>query len=184
MKLLHVLPTAALALIVVSVSAQTQAPGLWESSMTMKSGGADMDKAQADMQAQLAAMPPEQRKMAEQMMASRGMSAGGGGHATTVKVCITKEQAAKPAEARMNGDCTQSDVQRTADSIRFKFECTKPVASSGTGTWSFASDKAYTGKIVSVAQVNGKAQPTNIEMTGRWLAADCGDVKPRAATGQ
>jgi len=184
MKPKLVMTAAALASVASLAVAQTQAPGLWESTMTMQSGGSpEMDKAHADLQAKLAAMPPEQRKIAEQALAGHGV--GGAGRATVVKVCITKEQAAKPAEPRLNGDCTQSDVQRSAGAMKFKFECTRPVVSSGSGEWAFAGDKAYTGKIVSVSQVNGKSQPMNIEMSGRWLAADCGDVKPRAAaTGQ
>jgi hypothetical protein len=29
-------------------------------------------------------------------------------------------------------------------------------------------------------EVNGKAQQVHTETAGKWLAADCGDVKPRA----
>jgi Protein of unknown function (DUF3617) len=181
----HLLPAVAALLLALSAAAQKQAPGLWESSMLMQSAGGEMEKAQADMQAKLAAMPPEQRQKIEQMMASRGVSMGSKGGTMIVKVCISKEQAAKPAEPRLTGDCTQSDMQRSASSMKFKFVCTKPIATSGTGEWSFASDKSYTGKVVSVSQINGKEQPVNLEMSGKWLGADCGDIKPRdTATGQ
>ena len=83
--------------------AQTQAPGLWEHSFKMKSPGGEMEKAQAQMQAQLDAMPLEQRKQMDAMMKSRGVTMGAQG--TTAKFCLTKEQAAKPPEARMTGDC-------------------------------------------------------------------------------
>ena len=179
MKPQHALSAIVCALAAATAGAQTQAPGLWESSMTMKTGGGETDPAVADFQAQLAKMPPEQRKALEQQMASRGLSIGGAGHGLTVKVCISKEQAAKPAEPHLNGKCTQSDVQRSGGTVRFKFACTQPIASSGTGEWAFEGDKAYRGKVTSVAQVNGQARPVNIEMTGRWLAADCGEIKPR-----
>ena len=60
-----------------AVQAQTTAPGLWE--MQNKVGGnPEMDKAMADMQKQLAAMPPAQRKQMEAMMGQSGMGIGAG----------------------------------------------------------------------------------------------------------
>lgn len=177
MKLQPTLFAAALALGSLNALAQTQVPGLWEHSFKMKSQDAETDKAMADMQKQMAAMPPEQRKQIEQMMASRGMSMGAQG--TTVKVCVTKEDVARKAEPQFREGCTQQVVQRTANSMKVKFECTKPQPMSGEGEMSFISDKAYTGKSTVTSQANGKSQQMTMEMAGKWLAADCGDVKPR-----
>src|ERR1700712_4105950 len=98
----HALSAMALVLFSVAAAAQTQAPGLWESTMTMK--GAEMDKAMADLQAKLATMPPDQRKQIEAAMAGRGLSLGSQG--LTTKICITKEQAARGPEPKLTGDCT------------------------------------------------------------------------------
>jgi len=79
-------------LISTQASAQVRMrPGLWEHSFTVKSQSGQMEKAMADMQQQMASMPPEQRKMMEDMMAKQGMSMGAQGR--SVKMCITKEQA-------------------------------------------------------------------------------------------
>ena len=43
----------------------------------------------------------------------------------------------------------------------------------------FISDKVYTGKSTVTMQANGKTQQMTMQMAGKWLAADCGDVKPR-----
>ena len=145
----------------------------------MKSQDAETDKALADMQKQMAAMAPEQRKQIEQMMASRGMSMGAQG--TVLKVCVTKEDVARKAEPQFREGCTQQVVQRTASSMKVKFECTQPQPMSGEGEMSFTSDKAYTGKSTVMSQANGKAQQMTIEMAGKWLAAECGDIKPRSA---
>jgi hypothetical protein len=143
----------------------------------MTSDDGKMDKAMAEMQKQIAAMPPEQRKQMEAAMASRGVKMGAGG--TSVKVCVTKEEAAKPPEARMSsGNCTQKDIQRSGNTMKFKFECTQP-PSTGEGEMSFVGDKAYTGKTTVTSQVAGKSQQMNMQMQGKWLASDCGDVKPR-----
>jgi Protein of unknown function (DUF3617) len=159
--------------------AQTQAPGLWEHSFKMKSQDGELEKGMAEMQKQMAAMPPDQRKQIEEMMASRGMSMGAQG--TTVKVCITKEDVARKAEPQFREGCTQQVVQRTANSMKVKFECTKPQPMSGEGEMTFISDKAYTGKSTMTSKADGKPQQMTMEMAGKWLAADCGDVKPRPA---
>lgn len=177
MKSKHVLSAAALALAVLSAQAQTQAPGLWEHTISMKSQGGEMEKAMAEMNKEMAAMPPAQRKQMEQMMASRGVGIGASG--TTVKVCITKEDAARQAEPMVSENCTQQVAQRSGNTVKFKFECSKPQPSSGEGEMTFLSDKAYTGKSTTTSQVNGKPERMSMEMAGKWLAADCGNIKPR-----
>jgi hypothetical protein len=177
MKLNRTLFAAALTLGSLSALAQTQVPGLWEHSFKMKSQDAETEKAMADMQKQMAAMPPEQRKQIEQMMASRGMSMGAQG--TVVKVCVTKEDVARKAEPQFREGCTQQVLQRSANSMKVKFECTQPRPMSGEGEMTFISDKAYIGKSTVTSQSNGKPQQMTMEMAGKWLAADCGDVKPR-----
>ena len=73
--------------------AQSTKPGLWE--INQKVGGnAEMDKAMAEMQQQLASMPPAQRKQMEQMMAAQGVKLGQGG-GMSVQVCVTPEMAAQ-----------------------------------------------------------------------------------------
>ena len=79
----HAILAVSIAAVCLPAAAQLK-PGLWE--ITNKVGGnAQLDAARAQMQQQLAAMPPEQRKQMEAMMAQRGMSmpgaaAGGEAH--------------------------------------------------------------------------------------------------------
>lgn len=179
MKLHSALIAAALTLGSLHAVAQTQAPGLWEHSFKMKSQDGELEKGMAEMQKQMAAMPPAERKQVEQMMAGRGMSMGAQG--TTVKVCVTKEDVARKAEPQFREGCTQQVVQRSASSMKVKFECSQPRPMSGEGEMTFISDKAYTGKSTMTSQADGRAQQMTMEMAGKWLAADCGDVKPRPA---
>ena len=61
MRIHPLLAGALLALASAAAPAQTLKPGLWE--ISNKAGGnPQMDQAMAQMQQQLAAMPPEQRK--------------------------------------------------------------------------------------------------------------------------
>ena len=99
--------------------------------------------------------------------------------ARSIKVCVTPEEAAKPLEARMNaGNCTQKDIQRSGNTVKFKYECTKP-PSTGEGEMTVISDKAYRGKTLVTSQRSGKTSQMTMEMEGKWLAAECGEVKPR-----
>ena len=66
----------------------------WLAKKMQGAAGSKADAAMAQMQKQMAAMSPEQRKMVEDMMAKKGMQMGaapGGGMA--VKVCLTPEMA-------------------------------------------------------------------------------------------
>lgn len=170
---------AALALTAIDANAQTQAPGLWEHTFKLTSQGGEMETAQAQMQAQLAAMPPEQRKKIEEMMKSRGVTMGAQG--TAMKFCLTKEQAARPPEAHMTGDCQQTDVKRSGNTMSYKFACTRPQQVSGEGQVTYAGDKAYTGKSTMTTQIKGQPQQMGMDIAGKWLAAECGDVKPVGA---
>ena len=177
MKPKHAL-SAALLFTVLVAGAQTQAPGLWEHSFSLKSAGGEMERAMAEMKKQMDAMPAEKRQQVEQMMASRGVrldTQGGSG-----KVCLTKEQAARPAEPKLPEGCTQQVEQRNARTVKFRFECTKPSVSRGEGEMTYLGEKAYTGKMNITGEVSGKPQQMNMDLTGKWLAADCGGVQPSA----
>lgn len=176
MKSTHALLAATMMLSAACAGAQTQAPGLWEHTFKMTSPGGEMEKAQAQMQAQLAAMPPEKRQQVEEMMASRGVTMGAQG--TVTKVCVSKEQAAKPAEPHMPGVCSRQDVTRSGNKMKYRFECSKPRPMKGEGEMTFVSDKAWSGKSTVTTQMKGQPQQMAMALSGKWLAADCGDVKP------
>lgn len=169
--------------------AQKIAPGLWEHTITMKmSGNPQMEEGLKRMQEQLASMPPEKRKQMEEMMARHGgtnlsgMTGMMAGKPTAVKVCITPEQAARDHIPTSNGDCQQLDTQRSGKTMKVKFTCTREDGSSmsGQGEYTLVSDKEHSGHMV-MDGTGRQGQPIHMEVdqAGRWLGADCGDVKPR-----
>lgn len=159
-----------------SAFAQTTAPGLWAIQNKM-GGNPELDKAMAEMQKQLAAMPPAQRKQMEAMMGQNGMSVGAGG-AVTVKVCITPEMAAKSElPSQTEGDCTSTITSRTGNTLKSKFACKNP-PTTGEGTYTFSGDKAFATKMVMQTTRNGKPETMTMEGQGKWLSADCGNIKP------
>jgi len=161
--------------------ANNMKPGLWEVSSKL-GGSPEMDKAMAQMQAQLASMPPEQRKMMQDVMAKQGvgMAAGPGGTMLS-KVCITKEMLDRgqmPVQQR--GTCNSTASNQSASGMDMSFSCTDPQA-SGQGRINFRGDSAYDMKMTMQSVQQGKPMTTTMEATGKWAGADCGGIKPMAA---
>lgn len=156
--------------------AQSTKPGLWE--INQKVGGnPEMDKEMAEMQQQLASMPPAQRKQMEQMMAAQGVKLGQGG-GMSVQVCVTPEMAAQQeVPVQKEGDCTTKVQSRSGNTMKVAFSCKNP-PSSGEGTYVFRGDTGYDMKMLVKTTEGGKPVTTTMEGTGRWLGADCGKVKP------
>lgn len=167
---------AAIVLFNAPAGAQALKPGLWENSFTMKSTSGGMEKAMAEMQAQMAKMPPEQRKMMEQMMAKQGVGMGPKGN--TVKFCMTPEDAARQELPAADGNCKQKITRRSGNTLAMSFTCTGNPPSTGEGEYTVVSDTAYSGKSVVNTTVNGKPERMDMTVAGKWLAADCGAIKP------
>ena len=181
MKQLLCITLAATLGIAVDAAAQSMKPGLWEFSFKMQNGSVDMDKARAEMQKQMASMPPEQRKMMEDVMAKRGMSPGGSASGgTTTQACITKEMAERNEVPSQKSDCKTTTSPRMGNSMKMSFVCANP-PSTGEGELTFASPELFTMKMQVTSAARGTPEKTSMEQTGKWLAADCGSVKPTAA---
>ena len=170
-KLLAAAAALALAL---PAGAQTMKPGLWE--MNNKTSGGQMDQAMAEMQKQLAGMSPEQRKQMQAAMAGQGvkmMPGAGGGMA--VQMCLTKEMVERN-DVPMEKGCTTTRNERSGRKVTFAFTCSNP-PSSGEGEASFTPD-TYTSRMTLKTVVAGKPETMTMEGKGRWVKADCGEVKP------
>ena len=168
-----------------AAQAQKVAPGLWENTVTMRSGSGQMEMAMAQMREQMAKMTPEQRKQMEAMMASRGAGAGAGagiasGQPTTVKVCITPEQAASDDFGRHDGNCSTTSKERKGNTVHIKFACTGERKTTGEGEFTISSDKAHRGHMVMDTVMKGQPERLELDTVGRWLSTDCGAVKPRS----
>jgi hypothetical protein len=163
------------------VNAQTMKPGLWEISHKMQGGSGDLGAKMAAAQEQMAKMPPEQRKMMEDMMAKQGVTMGAGGPAggMTLKICMTKEMAERDEVPAGQGDCTSTKSPRVGNTMKIAFTCTKP-PSSGEGQITFNGSDAYAMKMTVNTAVKGQPQKMDMESSGKFLGADCGAIKPIA----
>ncbi len=171
---------SSLALVAMPVSAQTMKPGLWEINNKIQSQNTDFGRMMAEMQKQMASMPPEQRKAMEDMMQKQAgvgmpvMKDGG----MAMKMCISKEMVAQgQMPIQQQGNCTQKRTNTSASAIKVSFSCTNP-ASSGESEVQFSGDAAYTMKMKMTSSMMGKPEAISMSATGKWLGTDCGNIKP------
>jgi hypothetical protein len=179
MKFNSLLLAAAALALATGAAAQTTKPGLWEITNRMQSSSGEMEKAMANMEKQLASMSPEQRKQMQDMMGKQGMSMGpatGGG--MSMKMCITKEMAERnEMPQQQQGDCKTTQSPRSGNTMKISYTCTQP-PSSGEGVMTFNGDTAYTMKMNTTTTVKGKPEKMTMDASGKWLSADCGNIKP------
>lgn len=173
---IQVLVAATLVAACLPVAAQSLKPGLWE--IHNKMNNPEADKAMAEMQKQLAAMPPAQRKQVEAAMAQQGvnMPRAGAGGGMVIQTCMTQEMIDRN-DMPMQEGCRITKNQRSGNTLAMAFTCSNP-PSSGEGRFTYTSDTAYTSDMTVRATVQGHTQTTKMSASGKWLKADCGSVKP------
>jgi hypothetical protein len=141
-------------------------PGLWE--MTMKS----------DEMKNMPKMSPQQMEQMRKMGVHVPQMQDGG---MVTKVCITKEMAEQDGMpmTQKESDCQPKNYQRSGSSYISEVVCNGPnlkgtgkVKGTMTGNESFSSSYDFKG--------TAHGQPINQkhENSGKWLSADCGNVKP------
>jgi len=156
-------------------------PGLWEVKpvKTVIDGvdnSAQISQAMANMQAQMASMPPEQRAKMEAMMQQHGVTMNQSG--VIGQVCMTQDMVnRKSVPVGKDGKCEPSYTQGGA-TTSFTYNCqNNGVTSSGKGSIT------HTGDLLSIVSdgTNTAASgthTTHFEMQMRYLGADCGNIKP------
>lgn len=153
-------------------------PGLWELAGTVKSQSGTVERAMAEAQAQIAKLPPDQRQQIERMMAERGIGLGQGG--ATVQVCLTAADLAEGNVPVQSGDCSQTVVSRDGDTTKVRFSCQADPPVSGTGEVQVLSPTTLRSTAVVATTINGQPERLDTTQNGRWLAADCGRIRPPA----
>lgn len=141
--------------------------GLWEmtSSMTMSGDmpGMDMSKMTPEQQ--------ERAKAAMAQMANRPMT-------NTSKSCLTKEKF-ENGQMMSRDNCKQTLVTNSASSYDVKVTCTEANNTVTNGTMHFEAPTPDTvnGKINMQSTTQGRTMTVAGTITGKWLGADCGNIK-------
>jgi hypothetical protein len=168
----------ACACVALPAAAQTMKPGLWSLSNTMTSSDPQMAQAMSAVQEHLANMSPEQRQQMQSIMQQNGVQLDvGTGGALQTKLCMTREMAERKEFPVQQGDCRQTYTQQSATRGHIAFACTKPKV-SGEGDVIADSDTSYRARMKIRSDEQGRNQTVDMDVTGKWLSADCGTVRP------
>jgi hypothetical protein len=159
------------ALVAISASGQVAPikPGLWQIQMERETNG----QKSPDMSERLKNMPPERRAQVEAAMKEHGMEASG----NTVKVCQTREMLDSTKFVNPLPDCKTTYSTRTNSSWKSHTSCSQNHLESDSEII-FSSPESYTVKTSSTLQSAGQTKTTHMTRTGKWVSADCGDIKP------
>ncbi len=150
-------------------------PGLWEYKVDISSKSGAVEAAMAQAKLMMAALPPEQRAMMEQAMASRGMQVDLGNQ--SFKSCLTKADIEQMKLPNVDKNCEQSLTQASANTYNMTMKCTGNPPMQGQGTFVVDSRKAMHGTITMDTTMQGQPEQMTIEQKGRWLSAGCATAK-------
>jgi hypothetical protein len=146
-------------------------PGLWEFTHQNSNTGAPPIPAEV-----LAKLPPDTlAKMQAQMQ-----------HPATVsnRSCITAQDLDRGfnPDDRPNSRCKNTVLSHSSTALEIAIDCADlgKEHGSGHGTAKFqtAGPEAMTGTIDMTIKVGEQTMTHHSQVSGRWLGADCGDVKP------
>lgn len=157
--------------------AQDMTPGLWSLTNEVSSPNGQVQAAMGALRKQLAGMSPEQRQAMQQMMQQNGIQVDvGAGGALQSKMCLTREMIARKELPLQDGDCTTKTTSLAANRMQVTFSCTRPHV-AGSGEMTVDTPTHYRGH-VRATNVDQQDQVVDMDIDGRWLAADCGSVRP------
>jgi hypothetical protein len=126
----------------------------------------------------LAQMPPDRRAKFEAAIAASRARASA---PYTLKRCITPDNLQRGLDVDdkySNDRCKPTVVSSTASVMDMRVQCAGPKQNvSGTFHFEAAKPEAVTGTINMTISVGGNVMTMKRVIQGKWLGADCGDVK-------
>lgn len=138
--------------------------GLWETTFTADISGMTVPSEI------LNSMPPEKRARIEAAMKARQT---GEPKRHTEKTCLTEEDLTRPFDKTDDPDCKNTIVSATSTHAEYKIVCT----GAGPRNGSMEIEALSRESIKATMKMKTPNGPVSNEMTSKWLAADCGDVR-------
>ena len=148
--------------------AETIKPGLWEITSENQMEGMRMPampKLSADQMAKMKSMGIT--------MPAQGPN---GGMTTTIRHCVTPEQAARdvPPTSKDDARCKQKNVKRSGNTLSWEMECTGDHPATGSGTVTWNGSDAYAGTTtITTKDPNRGPMTMNMRFSGKLLSASC-----------
>ena len=156
--------------------------GLWETTTTTEMDGMPAMPAMPQIPKEtLDKMPPAQRAQLEAAMKSRGSLASP--RMTTAKSCTTKESLSRGfgMPEHKGVECKRDVISSSSSGMQLHLQCNPTnggPASISDMTMTRIDGEHVRGNMVSKMDVEGKTMTVKMNFASKWLAADCGDVKP------
>jgi hypothetical protein len=169
----YLIIACALAFAIHGAQAQTEPPmkpGLWQIHIENEING----QKTPDMSERMKNMSPETRKKVEAAMKQQGVDAGDNGGR---KACYSREMIERGRWAEQQLGCKTDYSNHSATSWKWHSSCPQ-IGYEGDGEAIFSSSENYVVTSSGVMTSGGKARTTRSTITAKWLAADCGDLKP------
>lgn len=157
-------------------------PGLWEMrSEQMLMDGKPMPDVSAQMEQAMKNVPPQLRAQMQAQMKSMGveMTGGMGGAGTAVKICLSKEMLEQDRWQNTQAGCTTKTTSLSGSTMKWTVQCTQPPG-HGEGTTTFSGNTGFSSQVNMTTQQAGRNTTMNMKSSGKWLGANCGDLKPIA----
>ena len=151
----------------------TMKPGLWQIHLEREENGQPMPNAGERMQERLKNMTPEDRKRVEEMMRRQGVAPGADG---MTKLCYSQKMVEHGVWADQ-GECKTDYISRSTTSWKWHSSC-PGLGYQGDGEATFPDAENFVVKYSGTSTTAGKTRSTKYTRTGKWLSADCGDLKP------
>lgn len=155
------------------VHAVEMLPGLWEfSSDEIEVNGMQMPGV-AEMIEQMEDLPPEQKKMMEDMLAEQGVELGARG----MRICLSEAQVkSRKLPFQDEPGCSQEVTEQTERNWTFTFQCDD---AKGRGETRLISEREVSSLIESEYRVGDQQGISSMKSQGKWVSTDCGSLEPK-----
>ena len=149
--------------------------GLWEVKMSVVD--ADGHEVASPELAALSKMSPEARARMAEAMKARGVSMPDANGVT--RTCLTKALFESGSWQQLASDagCTTNFSTQSSTMWKWHSSCTT-MKSESDGETVFSNAEHYKTKVTTTSSVAGKTRTSTRVLEGKWVGADCGDVKP------
>lgn len=148
-------------------------PGLWETRISaLDANGREMAPPEL---AALSRLPPQARDA----MKARGVTMPDANGA--IKACLTKEmfESGRWQQMASESGCTSNYSTLSGSTWKWHSSCTA-LKSESDGETVFTGGESYRTKVTTTMTIQGKMNTSTRIVQGKWLGADCGDIKPLA----
>ena len=155
-------------------------PGLWEvRTSALDADGREMVPPE---QAAMSRLSPEAKARVAEAMKARGVSMPDANGAT--RACLTKEmfESGRWQQMASEAGCTTNYSTLSGTTWKWHSSCTA-LKSESDGEMVFNGAESYRTKMTTTATVLGKTNTSTRIVQGKWLGADCGDIKPLTPPG-